>query len=79
MENLVVKAVPFMGSELMAVKDEASGKIYDGVSYICNGIGLGKGKKDRQVENIQQDLVLKRGCRKFAAGVFDLYVSLRDT
>ena len=69
--QLSVKAVPFMGDELMAAKNEKSGKIYAGVSYICKGIGFSKHEKDRQVANIQKDEVLKRGCLKFEAGVFD--------
>ncbi len=69
--QLSVKTVPFMGDELMAAKDEKSGKIYAGVSYICKGIGFSKHEKDRQVANIQKDEVLKRGCLKFEAGVFD--------
>ena len=60
-----------MGDELMAAKNEKSGKIYAGVSYICKGIGFSKHEKDRQVANIQKDEVLKRGCLKFEAGVFD--------
>lgn len=69
--QLSVKTVPFMGDELMAAKDEKTGKIYAGVSYICKGIGFTKHEKDRQVANIQKDEVLKRGCLKFEAGVFD--------
>lgn len=71
MDNLIVKNVEFTGDTLVAVKDEKSGKIYTGVGYICKGIGLTKGQKDRQTENVQQDLVLKQGCRKFEAGVLD--------
>jgi anti-repressor protein len=71
MNELTVKTVPFMDAELMAAKDEEAGKINVGVSYICRGIGLNKGQKDTQVEKIQQDAVLSKGCRKFPAGVFD--------
>lgn len=70
-DDLIVKAVPFMGDELMAARDDKTGKIYAGVSYICKGIGFSKHEKDRQVANIQKDEVLKRGCLKFEAGVFD--------
>lgn len=71
MENkLEIKKVPFMGTELMAARD-AGGQIWAGVSYICNGIGLNKNEKDRQVKNVQADRVLKKGCVKFDAGVFD--------
>lgn len=69
--QLSVKAVPFMGDELMAAKDEKSGKVYAGVSYICKGIGFDKNLKDAEVKRVQRDIVLKRGCVKFDAGVFD--------
>lgn len=71
MNDLSVKSVTFLGSNLMAAKDEKSGKIYVGVSYICRGIGFSKHEKDRQVANVQQEEILKRGCLKFGAGVFD--------
>lgn len=71
MENeLEIKRVLFMGAELMAARD-TDGQIWAGVSYICNGIGLNKNEKDRQVKNVQADRVLKKGCVKFDAGVFD--------
>ena len=70
MNNLEVKRVPFMGTDLMDAKDE-SGTIWAGVSYICNGLGLNKNEKDRQIKNVQSDEVLKEGCVKFDAGVFD--------
>jgi hypothetical protein len=69
--QLSVKKVPFMGDELMAAKDEKTGKIYAGVSYICRGIGFDKNFKDAEVKRVQRDIVLKRGCVKFDAGVFD--------
>lgn len=71
MSNLLVKSVDFFGDELIAIKNEDNKKMYTGVSFICNGLGLTKGQKDRQVLNIQEDLVLKRGCLKFEAGVID--------
>ena len=70
MNNLEVKRVPFMGTDLMAAKDE-SGTIWAGVSYICTGLGLNKAQKDNQIEKIRKDSVLLKGCRKFPAGVFD--------
>lgn len=68
--NLEIKTVPFMGADLMAARDN-DGKIWAGVSYICNGIGLSKSQKDTQIQNVQKDRVLSRGCLKFQAGVFD--------
>lgn len=38
---------------------------------MCLGIGLSNGQARRQIENIQKDELLHRGCRKFATGVFD--------
>lgn len=70
MNELEVKKVPFMGTELMAARDNG-GQIWAGVSFICNGIGLTKHQKDRQVANIQTDKVLSKGCLKFEAGVLD--------
>lgn len=65
-----IKTVPFLGTDLMAARDN-DGQIWAGVSYICNGIGLSKSQKDTQIQNIQKDRVLSRGCLKFQAGVFD--------
>lgn len=59
-----------MGTNLMAARDE-DGTIWAGVSYICTGLGLNKNEKDRQIKNVQSDEVLKEGCAKFDAGVFD--------
>lgn len=69
-DELIVKEINFMGDTLMAAKDR-DGSIYAGISYICNGIGLTKQQKDSQVEKVQKDILLNRGCRKFPAGVFD--------
>lgn len=70
-QELITKEVDFYGDEIMCVQDTTSGKIYVGVSWICNGIGLSKSQKDTQVQKIQKDLALKIGCLKFQAGVFD--------
>lgn len=67
---LVVREINFNDDTLLAVQDE-NGEIYAGVSYICNGIGFSKSQKDTQIQNVQKDEVLKRGCLKFQAGVFD--------
>lgn len=64
------KLVDFNGAEIMAVQTN-DGNIYAGVSWICKGIGFNKSQKDTQVQKVQTDLVLKRGCLKFKAGVID--------
>ena len=61
MENkLEVKKVPFMGTELMAARDQ-EGKIWAGVRWLCDGIGLSRGQRDRQIANIQEEKVLFKG------------------
>lgn len=69
--GLAVKDVPFEGFDLKAVQSKEDMKVYVGASWICNGIGLTKSQKDTQMQNIQSDIVLKQGCLKFQAGVFD--------
>lgn len=69
--ELSVKTVDFMGDGLLAAQDK-DGVIWTGVNSFCQGIGLSKSQRDTQVQNIQSDEVLKMGCLKFQAGVFDL-------
>lgn len=68
--NLIVKNVDLFGENVVAAKDN-EGNIWVGVSYICKGLGLNKSQKDTQIQNVQVDETLKRGCLKFQAGVFD--------
>ena len=70
MNELTVKSVDVLGSAIIATKDK-DGIIWAGVSYFCKALGMNKGQKDRQITNVQKDETLKKGCRKFAAGVFD--------
>lgn len=70
MNELTVKSVDVLGDAIVATQD-ADGQIWAGVSYFCRALGMNKGQKDRQTTNVQKDETLKRGCRKFAAGVFD--------
>lgn len=70
MNGLAVKDVQFNGATLKAAQD-AENIIWVGVACVCNGLGLNKNQKDRQVKNIQNDELLVEGCVKFDAGVFD--------
>lgn len=61
MENtLEIKKVPFMGTELMAARDN-DGQIWAGVRWMCDGIGMSEGQRKRQIANIQSDRVLSKG------------------
>lgn len=57
------KLVLFDDAELLCVKTN-DGKIRVGVAYVCNGIGLSDKQKDRQVSNIQEDVVLQQAAVK---------------
>lgn len=70
MNDLIVKPVDVLGSSIMAAQDE-KGRIFAGVSYFCNALGMTRGQKNRQVKNVQKDETLKRGCIKLGAGVLD--------
>lgn len=63
MENkLEVKRVPFMGTDLMAARDE-KGQIWAGVRWMCEGIGLSKGQMQNERTKIHNDKVLAQGER----------------
>lgn len=65
MNQLSVKTVSFLGDELMAAKDEETGKMHVGVSYICKGVGLSEGQTKNEKKRVQEDVVLKQGGRNF--------------
>lgn len=62
MKELEVKRVPFMGTDLMAAKDE-SGTIWAGVRWMCDGMGLSEGQTKSERLRIQNDSVLSKGGR----------------
>lgn len=71
MQEMITKRVDVLGDAIMATKD-ADGIIWSGVSFFCKALGMNKKQKDYQIEKIGRDETLKRGCRKFPAGVFDI-------
>lgn len=58
--NLEMQVVDFNGDSLMAIKTN-EGKIFTGVKWISEGIGLSDGQSRRQVENLKSDIVLSQG------------------
>ena len=58
--KLVVKEVDFFGDSLIATKD-SNDIVWVGVKWLCNGIGLSEGQRQRQTTNIQSDIVLSKG------------------
>lgn len=58
--NLAIKNVEFNGATLRAAQDEL-GKIWVGVRWICEGLGLSDGQIKRERRRLQEDLVLSKG------------------
>lgn len=64
MNELEVRKVPFMGTELMAARDN-NGQIWAGVRWMCDGVGLSEGQTKNERLKIQKDKVLSKGGRNF--------------
>ena len=62
MNELEIKRVPFLGTELMAARDDA-GQIWAGVRWMCDGLGLSKGQMQNERSRIRGDKVLSQGER----------------
>lgn len=58
MNDMIVKNVDVLGSQIMAAKD-SEGKIYAGVNYFCNALGMTAEQIEN--ENAQQSLDLGKG------------------
>ena len=53
----------FNGDSIMTARLKSDGKIYVGVRWICEGIGLSKGQMQNERSKISSDLVLSQGER----------------
>lgn len=60
MSGLTVKEVGFRGDSLLAAQEKETEKIYVTVTEVCEGIGLTKKQRDRQVSNVQKDALLSQ-------------------
>lgn len=60
MNELTIKNVDFLGDTLVAAQDR-DGNIWAAVKWMCDGIGLTEGQRQRQTTNIKEDIVLKKG------------------
>lgn len=65
MDNLVVKNVDLFGDTIMAAQD-AEGRVWAGVKWFCDGLGLTEGQTRNERLKIQEDLALRQGGRKIA-------------
>ena len=60
MNSLAVKDVNFNGAMLRAAQDE-NNIIWVGVRWVCDGLGLTEGQRNRQLSNIKEDIVISKG------------------
>lgn len=60
MNELEIKRVPFLGTELMAARD-ADGQIWAGVRWMCDGIGLNENQSRAERKKIHSDKALSKG------------------
>ncbi|KZE65118.1 hypothetical protein AV545_04130 [Paenibacillus jamilae] len=58
------KLVEFNGFELLGIKAN-DGKIYVGVRWVCEGVGLSDGQVKAERKKIKEDIVLNQGGRNF--------------
>lgn len=59
-KKLMVKEINFYGDTLKAAKDK-DGIVWVGIKWLCDGMGLSEGQRQRQTTNIQSDIVLSKG------------------
>lgn len=60
MNDLTIKNVDLFGDTVVAAQDK-DGVIWAGVRWICDGLGLSNGQRQRQITNIGEDIVLSKG------------------
>lgn len=60
MNNLVVKNVDLFGDTIMAAQD-AEGRVWAGVKWLCDGLGLTEDQMRNERKKISKDMVLSKG------------------
>ena len=61
LSNLLTREVDFYGDTIMCAEDNSTGKIYVGVKWVCQGIGLTDDQAKNERKKIGKDLVLSKG------------------
>jgi phage antirepressor YoqD-like protein len=61
--ELVTREVNFYGDAIMCAQDNSTGKIYVGITWVCDGIGLSEGQTKNEKSKMKKDLVLLQGGR----------------
>ena len=63
-QELITKEVDFYGDTIMCAEDKSTGKIYVGIKWVCEGIGLTSDQIKNERKKIGKDLVLSKGGSK---------------
>lgn len=66
MNDLIVKDVPFCGTELLAVQQKDNGKIYVGINSILRELGFDERQIEYRRNKWNSDKVLYKGVQKFS-------------
>ncbi len=61
--ELVTREVNFYGDAIMCAQDNSTGKVYVGITWVCDGIGLSEGQTKNEKSKMKKDLVLLQGGR----------------
>lgn len=61
LQGMEILEQEFYGDIIMTVKLKENKKVYVGVKWITEALGFNKNNHDRQVKNIQSDIVLNQG------------------
>lgn len=60
-QELTTKSVDFFGDEIICAEDNSTGKIFVGVKWVCEGIGLTEDQMKNERKKISKDLILSNG------------------
>lgn len=66
MNELVTKNVPFCNSELLAVKEQKTGRIYAGINSVLRELGFSDKQIEYRRDKWKDDKVLSKGILKFS-------------
>lgn len=66
MNELIVKNVGFCGTELLAVQDKVTGKIYAGINSILRELGFDERQIEYRRNKWSSDKVIAKGVQKFS-------------
>lgn len=64
MKNIEAKTIPFLGTNLIAARDDDDNQIWVGIRPICDGIGLNQSQIHSQAKKVKEDFVLSKGYSK---------------